>query len=65
MSTTMMRACGMSEEQIDRHEQLVRAGFRVREVKGGFDLINDKREVHRGPFETRGEAWEAAEELTP
>ncbi|MEK9646453.1 MAG: hypothetical protein VW547_12995 [Alphaproteobacteria bacterium] len=65
MSTTLMRASRMSDEQIDRHEALVQAGFRVREVRGGYDLINDERDVHRGPFETRGEAWEAAEELVP
>jgi biotin operon repressor len=62
-SRTLMAACGMSREQIERHEALVQRGYGVREVKGGFDLVNPEKEIHRGPFATREAAWQAAEEI--
>ena len=60
---TLMKAAGMSDAQIEQHEALVARGYRVREAKGGYDLVNEEREIHRGPFSTREKAWRAAEEI--
>lgn len=62
-SRTLMRASGMSDAQIDRHEALVRAGFTVREAADGYYLCRDG-EVERGPFRSRNLAWQAAEGMT-
>lgn len=61
-SDTLMKTSGMSEAQIDRHKALVERGYRVRDAAGGFDLVNDEKEIHRGPFRTRETAWSAAEQ---
>lgn len=60
---TLMKASGMNDRQIEQHEALVSRGYRVREVKGGYDLLSDDKEIHRGPFASRKKAWQAAEEI--
>lgn len=60
---TLMRASGMSDREIDAHRALVDAGFTVRERGGGHYLRNVEREIERGPFATREQAWRAAEEI--
>lgn len=60
---TLMRASGMSDREIDAHRALVDAGFTVREQANGYYLRNVDREILRGPFATREQAWRAAEEI--
>jgi len=62
MSETLMRAAGMNDAQIEQHKALVALGYTVREVAGGYDLVNEDKEIRRGPFRSRELAWRAAEE---
>lgn len=59
---TLMKASGMNDSQIERHKALVARGYTVRDGAGGYDLVNEDKEVRRGPFRSREAAWQAAEE---
>lgn len=59
MGKTLMRASGMTDEQIERHEALVGAGYLV---TSDNRWKNDRLDIVRGPFPSRDAAWRAAEE---